>query len=510
MSITWWYRVVCILFILLTIPVAFSSCAGGNQVGLNAATEAMKQIPSDYEGYWYINVAQIRNDFDLRPLYDQLRASFGDVSGSGISVSDINAIAGGATDSSVVCGIFSGNFDFNKIRKSLQDAGAEKTEYMNVETWTVQAKGQTQLYALTPGTIFMGTYYAGREYIDVITGKAKSLYENKDFRDVVDRSPAMSVYAARAGEGFPSDIADCVAVARSFEKIDTKTIRMTFVGKFTDTTTASNSLSDFKSWALTNTNYNLEQVQSVQKGEFIEVAATFPISELGTQQTPEPTQSPVSGTELIYQADLSQIGNESAAEAMLGAIDIIARRLDAYGISEAVVQKLGSNEIVVQLPGVRDVEAAITLIGSTAQLEFKELVYDSSGNPVLDSSGNYQWIPATAIDSSGKEVPLTGKYLKRNAQVVFAPNTNAPEVSFEFDAEGATLFSEITGRLIGKPLGIFLDNQLISSPTVRAQIGASGVIENISLNEANNLAILLNAGALPCPLKLISRHSLTH
>ena len=206
------------------------------------------------------------------------------------------------------------------------------------------------------------------------------------------------------------------------------------------------------------------------------------------------------GTRLVYKADLSQKGNVSDAEAMQGAMNIITRRVDAYGVSEATIQKLGSDQIVVQLPGVRDVEAAINLIGSTAQLEFKELEYDSSGNPVLDSNGNPQWISATGIDSSGQEVPLTGQYLKSNARVVFAPNTNAPEVSFEFDSEGATLFSQITGRLIGKPLGIFLDNQLISSPTVRAQIGASGVIENIPLDEARNLAILLNAGALPVPL----------
>ena len=206
------------------------------------------------------------------------------------------------------------------------------------------------------------------------------------------------------------------------------------------------------------------------------------------------------GTRLVYKADISQIGNESAASAVKGAIDIITRRVDAYGVSEATIQKLGSDQIVLQLPGVRDVEAAINLIGSTAQLEFKELVYDSSGNPVLDSSGNPTWIPATAVNSSGQVVPLTGQYLKRNARVEFVQNTNAPQVAFEFNSEGATLFSQITGRLIGKPLGIFLDNQLISNPTVKAQIGASGVIENIPLNEANNLAILLNAGALPVPL----------
>lgn len=207
------------------------------------------------------------------------------------------------------------------------------------------------------------------------------------------------------------------------------------------------------------------------------------------------------GTRLVYEADLSQKGNETTdAEAMQGAMDIITRRVDAYGVSEATIQKLGSDQIVVQLPGIRDVDAAIKLIGSTAQLEFKEIVYDSSGNPVLDSDGNYQWISATATDSHGQEVALTGQYLKNNAQVVFTQNTNEPQVAFEFDSEGAVLFSQITLRLIGKPLGIFLDNQLISSPTVKAQIGASGVIENIPLDEARNLAILLNAGALPVPL----------
>jgi len=204
------------------------------------------------------------------------------------------------------------------------------------------------------------------------------------------------------------------------------------------------------------------------------------------------------GTRLVYEA---RLGNETpTAEDIQSAINIITKRVDAYGVSEATVQKLGSDQIVVQLPGVRDVEAAIALIGTTAQLEYKEVLYDSSGNPILDSNGNYQWIPATAVDSNGKEVALTGQYLKRNAKVIFAQNTNAPEVAFEFNSEGATLFSQITGRLVGKPLGIFLDNQLISSPTVKQQIGASGVIENIPLKEANNLAILLNAGALPVSL----------
>ncbi len=207
------------------------------------------------------------------------------------------------------------------------------------------------------------------------------------------------------------------------------------------------------------------------------------------------------GIHLVYEADLSQIGEgEDPAQAMQGAIEIIQKRVDAYGVTEPIIQKQGENRISVQLPGVRNMEEAVSLIGQTAQLDYREMVYDSNGNPVPDENGQPTWIPATAVDSSGQNVPLTGKYLKRNTQVVIDETTNEPRVAFEFNDEGANLFQQITGRLIGKPLGIFLDNRLISAPTVKSQIGAKGVIENIGLEEAQNLAILLNAGALPVPL----------
>ena len=213
------------------------------------------------------------------------------------------------------------------------------------------------------------------------------------------------------------------------------------------------------------------------------------------------------GTHLVYEADLSQIGNESAAEAIKGAIDIITRRVDAYGVSEASVQKQGADRISIQLPGIRDVDTAISLIGSTAQLDFRQLEYDSSGNPVTDANGNYIWIPTTGVDSNGKQVQLTGKYLKRNNRVEINQNTSVPDVAFEFDSEGAKLFEQITSRLFvatdspqNKPLGIFLDNQLISSPRVNAVLSSNGVITGLTLSEARNLAILLNAGALPVAL----------
>jgi len=222
------------------------------------------------------------------------------------------------------------------------------------------------------------------------------------------------------------------------------------------------------------------------------------------------------GTHLVYKADLSQIGNESAAQAIDGVIDIIQRRVNAYGVSEPVIQKQGGDRISVQLPGVRDMDAAVALIGQTAQLDFRELTDESwqlvqdlsaqglfTGYESLTEQGIIEWIPAMGTSSKGEEVHLTGEHLKRNTRVEFSQLTNQPEVHFELTSEGADLFARITGRLIGRPLGIFLDDAWISSPIVRSEIpGGSGVIENMKgLDEARRLSTLLNAGALPVPLE---------
>ena len=222
------------------------------------------------------------------------------------------------------------------------------------------------------------------------------------------------------------------------------------------------------------------------------------------------------GTHLVYKADLSQIGNETAADAVKGAMDIIELRVNAYGVSEPVIQKQGTDRISVQLPGVRDIDAAVSLIGQTAELDFRELTDESwqevqrltaqgnfTGYEYLTEQGILEWIPATAISSKGEAVHLTGGHLKRNTRVEFSQITSEPEVHFELTSEGAGLFAQITSRLIGRPLGIFLDDAWISSPIVRSEIaGGSGVIENIgSLDEARRLSTLLNAGALPVSLE---------
>jgi preprotein translocase subunit SecD len=198
------------------------------------------------------------------------------------------------------------------------------------------------------------------------------------------------------------------------------------------------------------------------------------------------------GTQLTLQADLSQVPADQQTSAMQGVLNVISRRVNAYGVAEPEIQQLGADRIIVQLPGLKDTEEAKKLIGQTAKLEFKE----------QDASGN--WVPATA-EINGQTVPLTGAYLvPGRQQVTFQGRAGLPEVAFQFNSDGAAGFGQITQRLLGKPLGIFLDGQQVSAPTVQAVLTDSGVITGLSLDAAKLLALQLNAGALPVPVTIQS------
>jgi preprotein translocase subunit SecD len=218
------------------------------------------------------------------------------------------------------------------------------------------------------------------------------------------------------------------------------------------------------------------------------------------------------GSHLVYSIDLSKKDpSQSDADVIAGVKQKIERRINAYGVTEPIVQTITNERgsfVLIQLPGVTDVDQAIKLIGQTAELDFREVVIDASGKPVLDANGKEQWTIAKAKGTDGQERELTGKYLKPNAQVVLEPQTNKPEVAFEWNSEGATLFEQITQRNLQKPLGIFLDNQLISAPTVQSVIKDKGVITGLTLQEANTLAIQLNSGSLDVPLTIVERRDI--
>jgi preprotein translocase subunit SecD len=201
------------------------------------------------------------------------------------------------------------------------------------------------------------------------------------------------------------------------------------------------------------------------------------------------------GTQLTLQADMSQVPPDQQDNAMKGVVNVLERRVNAYGVSEPQIQQRGNDRVIVQLPGVRDIEEAKKLIGQTAKLEFKE----------QDASGN--WVPATGT-LNGETVPLTGAYLvPGHQQVTFQSRAGLPDVAFEFNSDGATLFTQITQRLIQKPLGIFLDGDMISAPIVQAVLGSNGVITGLSLEDARLLALQLNAGALPVPVQIEEERS---
>ena len=342
------------------------------------------------------------------------------------------------------------------------------------------------------------------------------------------------------------------------------------------------------------------------------------------------------GTQLIYQTDTTEMPAEQRATAIEGARDVIERRVNVFGVAEPIIQttKAGKGwHLLVELPGVKDVNAAINMIGETPILEFKEQglprettaserdqikkynqevlikaegILEQALKPgadftalakeysedtgTKDNGGDVGWfskgmlVPEfeTAVfenlvideitpelvksifgyhiikktderikEDTGLEIEmeepegvkietepvkevrashilimtqseellqqqvnwqytgLTGKQLK-TAFVSFDPQTNEPEVSLEFDAEGAKLFGEITKRNVGKPVAIFLDNIPLSVPMVNEAIlsGKAVITGSFDLIEAKELAQRLAAGALPVPIKLISQQNI--
>lgn len=214
------------------------------------------------------------------------------------------------------------------------------------------------------------------------------------------------------------------------------------------------------------------------------------------------------GSQLLYEADLSTKDPAiSDAAAMAAVIEKIQRRVNEFGVTEPTVQKLGTDQIVVQLPGVENITRALKLIGETGLLEFREQKFDENGDPVINETTGelvFENQSAMAIGSDGQEKVLTGQYLKRAERTV--DPYGGPIVTFEWDSEGAHLFEQITQRNLKKPLAIYVDNQLISAPVVQSVISDRGQIEGrFTLEEAADLANKLNSGALDVPLTLIDQ-----
>ncbi|MFC1903853.1 protein translocase subunit SecD [Chloroflexota bacterium] len=203
------------------------------------------------------------------------------------------------------------------------------------------------------------------------------------------------------------------------------------------------------------------------------------------------------GIHLVYQADFSDIEPGTEDEAVDGAIAVIERRINILGVTEPVIQKQGTDRILVELPGISEADKAKRLIGQTALLEFRERI--------INEDGEEEWVPATA-EVNGQEKELNSSYFKENTYID-TDQLGGVILVFEWNREGSELSGEITERLIGEPLGIYLSGEPLLGddgapimPTVRSKITDRGVIEGLSLNEATELSQLLNAGRIPLPL----------
>ncbi len=157
-------------------------------------------------------------------------------------------------------------------------------------------------------------------------------------------------------------------------------------------------------------------------------------------------------------------------------VKIIERRVNELGLTEPIIQREGQRRIIVELPGIKDPDSAIKLIGKTAMLEFQ----DSKGNTVL-----------------------TGSDLKDARAQMDQAQQNL--VALEFTPEGADKFAKVTAENIGKPISILLDKQVLTSPTVQAIIpnGKAVITGNRTMEEAQDLAILLRSGSLPVKVEVM-------
>ncbi len=277
------------------------------------------------------------------------------------------------------------------------------------------------------------------------------------------------------------------------------------------------------------------------------------------------------GTHLVYQGQFSDnVSDDEKDFKMDGAAKSIEARINRYGVAEPVIQRQGVDRIVIQLPGITDLDEATSLIEETAFLEFREVEVKTGSTPatlgdylsdnqtdfydsdvtgsrifafpattdqsqlplavlIKGDDGKWNWVdvkgapldPETLPEEAGQSyswmpavsdagVPLTGAYLTKAVPEYQQTQTGITEVKvgIEWNSEGAAIFDQIAGRLyprsgVLKELGIFVDSELISSPTIQqSKYEGSAVIEgDFTPSEARLLAIRLDSGALPVPLE---------
>ncbi len=186
-------------------------------------------------------------------------------------------------------------------------------------------------------------------------------------------------------------------------------------------------------------------------------------------------------------------------------IEVLNRRINGLGTTEPNIQRVGDDRVLVEVPGLQDTNRLKELVGTTAKLEFR-LVADEGYNP-----SDVEMLPQ--VDQPGslpveKRVMVQGEDLT-DAQPGFDSRTQEPVVNFRFNIRGGQQFGQVTSENVGKPFAIVLDNKIISAPRILGAItGGSGQISGrFTVEQANNLSILLRAGALPAKLSIVEERT---
>lgn len=212
------------------------------------------------------------------------------------------------------------------------------------------------------------------------------------------------------------------------------------------------------------------------------------------------------GMQVVLEAEMNDIPDEDKLIALESAREVIAKRVDLYGISESSIQTSRANDqnrLIIELPGVSDPTQALELVGRTALLEFK-LQKELTQEEIAEATMSPQiWL------NSFIETGLTGKQLKKS-QAQLDPQTSKPIISIEMNEEGRELFANITKNNVNEVLAIFVDGMPIMTPVISTPIldGRAVINGEFSVEEAKNLAIQLNAGALPVNIKVLEQKTI--
>lgn len=220
------------------------------------------------------------------------------------------------------------------------------------------------------------------------------------------------------------------------------------------------------------------------------------------------------GTSITLRANMGEVKPENRDAALESAKDVIERRINFFGVSEPIVQTAKTQKdyrVIVEIPGVTDVNQALNLIGTTAKLSFWEEGASGSAqlSPSATSAAGMPFGMTQLLGPDAKKTNLSGEDLQ-SSNVSFDPQTGKPQVQLVFTPEGTKKFAIITRRNVGKIVAIALDNTVIEAPRVNEPItGGSAVISGaFTTEQAKALRIQLNAGALPVSLSVLEQHAI--